>query len=514
MKRNYYFILLIFLFAIFNTKLFAQHVDAGDDFVVCRGETEVTLHPNIRPILTQYYTVESIPFQWDFDFSGTEVESMRTGTLSTLRDDDYSIPIDFPIDFYFLGNQLDKIVIGSNGDVVFNVIAGNQFDDYQYFDAGITIPNMVLPYWDDANMISADAVYGAAQDIHPGVRDNPGTQTTVQYKILGTAPNRKFVVTYNDIPLFGCTSGADLELVSQQIIFYETTDVIEVYIKQKPICWNWSHHAAAIGVQNGDIPDPCGVAAPGRNTGDWEVDASTPEAWRFVPTLTTSTVKWYNQNRDVVATTPEATVPFNPVNGQETFTLEIAFEDCHGNTFTEYDEVTVTELPEVQVQLPEEDLICQGETKVLDGSVVNASDYNNITYTWTDAAGTVLGTDAKLTITQPGVYTVTADVDNCIVSYTDNVVGYPYECRVPEGISPNGDNKNDRWVLDYLASQTGIDKVEIFDRRGVKVYEKSDYVHEFEGKDNDGTELPAATYYYVIKLLDGKKLTGWFYLAR
>jgi len=56
--------------------------------------------------------------------------------------------------------------------------------------------------------------------------------------------------------------------------------------------------------------------------------------------------------------------------------------------------------------------------------------------------------------------------------------------------------------------------LEIFDRRGVKVYEKENYTHEFEGKNTNGDELPAASYYYVIKLKDGRKLTGWLYLAR
>jgi len=86
--------------------------------------------------------------------------------------------------------------------------------------------------------------------------------------------------------------------------------------------------------------------------------------------------------------------------------------------------------------------------------------------------------------------------------------------EIPKGISPNGDSFNDNWVLDYLAQQTGIANLGIFDRRGVKVYEKKDYTHEFEGKNSDGNDLPAATYYYVIKLKDGSKKTGWLYLAR
>ena len=86
--------------------------------------------------------------------------------------------------------------------------------------------------------------------------------------------------------------------------------------------------------------------------------------------------------------------------------------------------------------------------------------------------------------------------------------------RVPQAISPNGDGYNDQWFLDCFAANTGIDKVEIFDRRGVLVYEKFNYTNEFVGKNNNGVDLPAASYFYFIKLKDGKKLTGWLYIAR
>jgi gliding motility-associated-like protein len=87
-------------------------------------------------------------------------------------------------------------------------------------------------------------------------------------------------------------------------------------------------------------------------------------------------------------------------------------------------------------------------------------------------------------------------------------------CKIPVGISPNGDGLNDSFVLDWLASNPGIDILQIYDRRGVLVYEKDNYIDEFVGKNNDGNDLPAASYYYIIKLLNGEKMTGWFQLVR
>ena len=84
--------------------------------------------------------------------------------------------------------------------------------------------------------------------------------------------------------------------------------------------------------------------------------------------------------------------------------------------------------------------------------------------------------------------------------------------HIPEAISPNGDGYNDQWFLDSISAD--IDKVEIFDRRGVLVYDKSNYTNEFVGKNNNGNDLPAATYFYVIKLKNDKKITGWLYITR
>jgi hypothetical protein len=46
------------------------------------------------------------------------------------------------------------------------------------------------------------------------------------------------------------------------------------------------------------------------------------------------------------------------------------------------------------------------------------------------------------------------------------------------------------------------------------VYENDGYANEFIGKTNDDKELPAATYFYVIKMMDGEKITGWLYIVR
>ena len=78
---------------------------------------------------------------------------------------------------------------------------------------------------------------------------------------LGSYPCRTFVVNYNEIPHFLCSSIN----TTQQIVLYETTNIIEVYIKNKPTCTNWNNGNAVIGIQN--ATGTLGYTAPTRNTG-------------------------------------------------------------------------------------------------------------------------------------------------------------------------------------------------------------------------------------------------------
>jgi len=65
-------------------------------------------------------------------------------------------------------------------------------------------------------------------------------------------------------------------LTTQQIVLYESTNNIEVYIEDKPVCSTWNSGNAVIGIQNGT--GLIGIAPLNRNTGAW---SATHEAWRF-----------------------------------------------------------------------------------------------------------------------------------------------------------------------------------------------------------------------------------------
>jgi gliding motility-associated-like protein len=59
-----------------------------------------------------------------------------------------------------------------------------------------------------------------------------------------------------------------------------------------------------------------------------------------------------------------------------------------------------------------------------------------------------------------------------------------------------------------------VERLQIFNRWGMVVYEQKNYTDQWEGRSNDGKELPDGTYYYIIEQRSGKTFTGWVYLIR
>ena len=77
---------------------------------------------------------------------------------------------------------------------------------------------------------------------------------------------------------------------------------------------------------------------------------------------------------------------------------------------------------------------------------------------------------------------------------------------VPGGLSPNGDDINDTWLL------TGFENypyatVKVFDRWGQEVFFSTSTMAPWDGTF-DGKDLPTADYYYIIDLGDGQKYNG------
>jgi len=73
----------------------------------------------------------------------------------------------------------------------------------------------------------------------------------------------------------------------------------------------------------------------------------------------------------------------------------------------------------------------------------------------------------------------------------------------PNGITPNGDGLNDRLIFEVLENapeQFEENEIVIFNRWGDVVYEAAPYMNEWTGVNSGGNDLPAGTYYYILRL--------------
>jgi gliding motility-associated-like protein len=91
---------------------------------------------------------------------------------------------------------------------------------------------------------------------------------------------------------------------------------------------------------------------------------------------------------------------------------------------------------------------------------------------------------------------------------------------VYNGISPNGDSKNDTWIIEYITlfPDTQNNRVTIYNRWGDIVWEGSNYDNDnivFTGINKNGNELNTGTYFYKIEFNGNREtITGYLSLKR
>jgi gliding motility-associated-like protein len=95
--------------------------------------------------------------------------------------------------------------------------------------------------------------------------------------------------------------------------------------------------------------------------------------------------------------------------------------------------------------------------------------------------------------------------------YDDTVLKFinVIKLKIPTAISPNGDLVNDKWIIDNI-DLFPLNEVEIYNQWGNIVYKTRDYQNDF-----NGSNLPDATYFYVLKLgNDIKPMQGFLMIMR
>lgn len=227
------------------------------------------------------YLVQFIPYQpYAYAAGGTELTDLYS-------DDRYSSIIGLPFPFCFYGTTYSSLVVGSNGIVSFDVTNAGKRNNFSqivsFFDStAVQIPyagglqnTLTRTYYPKA------AIMGVFHDIYP--TDN-STGRRIEWRIEGTAPRRRFIASYKDVPLYGCTSLT----ATHQMVVYESTGIIEVYVQDKPVCPAWNGGLAILGVQNAARNKAAFPA--GKNASQWG-STGMKEAYRFLPTAGTARFK-------------------------------------------------------------------------------------------------------------------------------------------------------------------------------------------------------------------------------
>ncbi|MEZ0487488.1 gliding motility-associated C-terminal domain-containing protein [Fibrella aquatica] len=134
-----------------------------------------------------------------------------------------------------------------------------------------------------------------------------------------------------------------------------------------------------------------------------------------------------------------------------------------------------------------------------------------------DGAGPCVPGAARLAVVLSGSALVNPDSTNVVIKLPDEPeVGRVF---IPEGFSPNGDGINDRFVIQGVPAMATVD-LTIFNRWGHQVYADANYKNDWEGQANQGIRptssqgLPDGTYFYVVRISDGREYVRFLTIAR
>lgn len=392
MKNFYRFfnaVLFVLCLAPLAQKLHAQAsacpaVNAGPDVNTCSGNC-VNLTATVQgSVGTTSYTTGSIPYN---------PYSYTTGTQVLVNIDDTWTPvISMPFCFQFYGNTYNQMVIGSNGILTFNTSVAGGYCDWQ-----ITAPIPSTSSYDNCIM----APY---QDIDPSI----GSTSDVRYQVYGSAPCREFVVSWYNVPMY--SSSCNSLLATSQIVLHETTNIIDIYIENKPLCSSWNSGA---GVE--------GIVAPGNTASVITAGRNYPTQWtatndgqRFVPSGAPNySVQWTGPSGVIGNTTTVNVCPTTTT----TYTATVTNSSCSGPIVVS-DQVTVNITNSLSATTSATAASCTTNNGT--ATVTPSGGSGNYTYSWSPSGGNA----ATATGLGAGTYTCTiTDVNSGCV--TTAVVSVP-----------------------------------------------------------------------------------------
>ncbi len=156
------------------------------------------------------------------------------------------------------------------------------------------------------------------------------------------------------------------------------------------------------------------------------------------------------------------------------------------------------------------DTTCGGTTGSITGITYIGEEVGAV-FRWSDSDGTTVGNALDLEGVAAGTYTLqVTDAMGCRAIAGPYTIGEPADCeeelpeqgpvRIANTMTPNGDGSNDMFHIEGIGAYPNS-LLQIYNRWGNKIYERTGYSNDWYGT-YQGTDLPVATYYYVLSLGD------------
>ncbi|MGV9003767.1 beta strand repeat-containing protein, partial [Flavobacterium sp.] len=366
------------------------------DLTLCSVGECRTLQANISDVpSTTSYSVTSIPYcPYPFNGAGYNVVPITAG------DDFWSPVVNLPFNFCFYGQNYNSCNIGTNGLLTFRPVTG--FCDWP--DNNVQVANITN---------QSQSIFGVFQDTDMSVPPT-APDGSVNFKLEGTYPCRKLIVNFYNLGQWNST-GSNPGLQTSQIVLYEVSNIIEVFVKRRVAGTPWAG-SGLIGLLGSSGAQS--IAPPGRDTGAWTANL---EAWRFTPTGPNVSViiKWF-EGATQVGTGPTVTVC---PTATTTYTLNAEYNVC-GVTQIATSDVTLTVNPDltsapiaISQCIPNNTFnLTQNNSNIL-GSL-DPNDYE-ITYHLTQAEANVLSNP----IPNPTVYPIVGTTQTIYAAIFLNAFG-------------------------------------------------------------------------------------------
>lgn len=232
---------------------------------------------NSAPACNMNYSVSSIPFNFE----------TFTGTPLPMTDDVlFSSVVMFGFNACFDGTIYSSGYPASNAAFVFdavcnipNIQSTSMAAPGVWTGYSITGPAPVF-----GTSIPRNAILGPWHDINPASSATIAT-SKIQYATFGTAPNRRTVISWEDIPYYSCNENLT-PYFSGQIKIFEDGN-IEIHVKNKQVCSTWNNGQAVMGLHNYDgtiyIPPVNATMHNATSSPPYNQWTMTNTAYRFTP---------------------------------------------------------------------------------------------------------------------------------------------------------------------------------------------------------------------------------------